>query len=129
MLIVVLLTILAGCKDEVSYTGQVKVTFESIPTNVNISISPLENADISIIGNLKINIQGTLTYELNPGNYILTVSASTFFPKVAFQIKAGQTTSIVYDPNNNGKVQWMKWVEMKWHGWFQTIIGLGANLF
>lgn len=100
LLIVVLLTILAGCKEEVSNTGQLKVTFLKISTDTNVSISPVENPQVIIAKSLKIDINGTLTYELNPGNYILTVSASSFFPQVGFQIKPGQTTSIVYDVNN-----------------------------
>ncbi|HAH23012.1 MAG TPA: hypothetical protein DCL77_04490 [Prolixibacteraceae bacterium] len=105
LFIVVLFSILAGCKDEISNTGQVKVTFESVPTNVDITISPVENPGIAIVQSLKIDINGIVTYDLNAGNYILEASGSAFFNNVGFQVKAGQTTSIVYDVHNVGKVQ------------------------
>ena len=107
MIILVLLAVMSGCKkDEISLTGQVKVTFINNPADLNLSISPAENPLVSIIGNLKVDNKGTVTYELNAGNYILTSSSLTFFPKVGFQIKAGETTVIVYDLTNSGSVQY-----------------------
>ena len=106
LIILVLLAVLSGCKkDEVSFTGQVKVTYINASSDLNISISPAENTQISIITNLKVDNKGTLTYDLNAGNYILTSSSLTFFPKVGFQIKPGETTVIVYDLTNSGQVQ------------------------
>ena len=106
LIILVLLAVLSGCKkDEVSFTGQVKVTYLNASSDLTISISPAENPQISIITNLKVDNKGTLTYDLNAGNYILTSSSLTFFPKVGFQIKPGETTEIVYDLTNSGQVQ------------------------
>ena len=106
LIILVLLAVLSGCKkNEVSFTGQVKVTYLNASSDLNISISPVENSQVSIIGNLKVDNKGTLTYDLNAGNYILTSSSLTFFPKVGFQIKPGETTVIVYDLTNSGQVQ------------------------
>jgi hypothetical protein len=100
------LAALSGCKkDEVSFTGQVKVTYLNASSDLNISISPVENSQVSIVTNLKVDNKGTLTYDLNAGNYILTSSSLTFFPKVGFQIKSGETTVIVFDLTNNGQVQ------------------------
>ena len=106
LVILVLLAVLSGCKkDEVSYTGQVKVTYLNASSDLNISISPVENSQVSIVGNLRVDNKGTLTYELNAGNYILTSSSLTFFPKVGFQIKPGETTVILFDLTNSGTVQ------------------------
>ena len=106
LIVLVLLAFMSGCKDdEVSYTGQVKVTYLNASSDLNISISPVENAQVSIVGNLKVDNKGTLTYDLNAGNYILTSSSLTFFPKVGFQIRPGETTVIVFDLTNSGQVQ------------------------
>lgn len=100
------LTIITGCeKDEPVTTGSVRITYTNHPSDLSVSISPVENTQISITDWLKPDSNGILTYDLNIGNYILTNSGSTFFSNVGFQIKAGQTTVINFGPDNTGHVQ------------------------
>jgi hypothetical protein len=106
VVVLLLLSVLQSCtKDEVSTTGTVKVTFVNHPTDLAVFISPAENSQIAITDWLKPDNNGTLTYNLNIGNYILTSSSSTFFPKIGFQIKAAETTVINFDSTNEGHVQ------------------------
>lgn len=106
LIILVLLAVLSGCKkDEDSLTGQVKISYANASADLTIAISPIENSQVSIVENLRVDNKGALTYELNAGNYILSSYSSTFFPKVGFQVKPGATTVIYFDPTNDGKVQ------------------------
>ena len=106
LIIITLLAVFTSCeKDKVSTTGSVKVTFTNHPTDLTAYFSPVDNTQIAITDWLKPDNNGTLTYDLNIGNYILTCSGSTFFPKVGFQIRAGETTQINYDSTNEGHVQ------------------------
>jgi hypothetical protein len=104
--VLLLLTLLSSCKkDDFLYTGKVKVTYTNHPTDLKVIFSPAENPELSITYWLIPDNNGTLVYELNGGNYILTSSSSTFFGPVGFQIKAGQTTVINFDSANVGRVQ------------------------
>jgi len=101
-----LLVIMSSCKkDEFTTTGSMKVTFTDHPSDLTVVISPVENSQIAIIDRLKPDSNGTLTYNLNIGNYILSSLSSTFFPKVGFQIRARETTVINFDSTNDGHVQ------------------------
>jgi len=92
-------------KEDLTSTGTLKVTFTNHPSDLSILISPAENSEIAICDWLKPDSNGTLTYNLNNGNYILTSSSSTFFPKVGFQIRTGETTLINFDSTKTGHVQ------------------------
>lgn len=106
LLLFLLIVITSSCKKEdFSTTGTLKVTFTNHPSDLIIVISPVENLQVSISDWLKPDSNGKLTYNLNSGNYILTCSSSSFFPRVGFQIKAGETTVINFDSTNNGHVQ------------------------
>lgn len=101
-----LFVMLSGCeKDALTTTGSLKVTFTHHPSDLTSLISPAENSQISICDWLKPDANGTLTYDLNNGNYILTSSSATFFPTVGFQIKAGETTEIIFKESNTGHIQ------------------------
>ena len=101
-----LVVIMSGCtKEDLTTTGTLKVAFTNHPSDLAVVISPAENLQIAICDWLKPDSNGTLTYNLNIGNYILTSSSSTFFPNVGFQIRAGETTLINFDSNNAGHVQ------------------------
>ena len=104
--LLLLLSVMQSCtKDEVSSIGTVKVTFVNHPSDLTVIISPVENSQIAITDWLTPDANGSLTYNLNPGNYILSSSGSTFFGKVGFQIKAGETTVVSFDSTNSGHVQ------------------------
>lgn len=105
-IIIILLTVLYSCqKDETFFSGTLKVTFTNHPADLMFFISPVENTQVPITDWLKPDNNGTLIYDINIGNYILTNSSSTFFPTVGFQIKSGKTTVINYDSTNEGHVQ------------------------
>jgi hypothetical protein len=104
--VLLLLTLLSSCKkDDFLYTGKVKVTYTNHPTDLNVYFSPAENPQLAITNWLKPDKNGTLEYDLNIGNYILTSSSTTFFGPVGFQIRAGKTTVINFDSSNAGNVQ------------------------
>ena len=106
LLLLLSIAVLSGCKkDEISTTGSVKITYANRPSDLTVLISPAENPQLAITDWLTPDSYGTLTYELNIGNYILISSSSTFFPNVGFQIKAGQTTEIKFGADNGGHVQ------------------------
>ena len=101
-----LIVVMSSCiKEDLTSTGTLKVTFTNHPSDLSILISPAENSEIAICDWLKPDSNGTLTYNLNNGNYILTSSSSTFFPKVGFQIRTGETTLINFDSTKTGHVQ------------------------
>lgn len=101
-----LIVIMSSCKkEELTTTGTLKITYTNHPSDLVVEISPAENSQIAITDWLKLAYNGTLTYNLNIGNYILTSSSFTFFPEVGFQIRAGETTIINFDSNNVGHVQ------------------------
>jgi hypothetical protein len=101
-----LLVMISGCKkDEFTTTGTLKVTYANIPSDLTMEITPAENSKIAISDWLKLDYNATLIYDLNIGNYILISSSTTYFPIVGFQIKAGQTTEINFDANNEGHVK------------------------
>ena len=96
-LLIVLLVIMASCgKEEVVLTGKLKVTYYNHPADFTITISPTENTSVDIVNNLLIGNNGTLTYELNAGNYLMRGSSVTsyFYTSKGFQIRAGETTEI-----------------------------------
>jgi len=104
--LLLLLAIMSSCqKDKLSTTGTLKVTFTNHPSDLAVMIGPAENSQIAISDWLKPDNTGTLTYNLNISNYILTSSSSTFFPIIGFQIRAGETTLINFDATNEGHVQ------------------------
>lgn len=104
--LVLLIGMLSGCtKDDWTTIGTLKVTFTNKPSNLVVAIFPLENSQIAITDWMSPDSKGELTYHLNRGNYILKCSSSIFFPNVGFQIRAGETTSILFDSNNEGHVQ------------------------
>lgn len=90
-------------KDEIATTGKVKVSFSSNATDIVVNIRPAENPDITI-KELEVNGSRIIEYELNAGNYILDPNSLTYFPNVGFQVRAGETTIIVYNQNNEGNV-------------------------
>ena len=101
-----LLSVLQSCSKEDLTTGKVKITYASTPTDLTIEISPAENPQISINNNVMKYNKGTLIYDLNIGNYILTSRSSEYFPKLGFQIRAGHTTVITFDTNRKGTVKY-----------------------
>ena len=101
-----LLSVLQSCSKEDLTTGKVKITYASTPTDLTIEISPAENPQISINNNVMKYNKGTLIYDLNIGNYILTSRSSENIGKVGFQIRAGNTTVITFDTNRKGTVQY-----------------------
>lgn len=104
--VLLLLSLLSSCKkDDFLYTGKVKVTYTNHPTDLNVYFSPAENPQLAITNWLNPDKNGTLEYDLNIGNYILTSSSTTFFGPVGFQIRAGKTTVINFDSSNAGNVQ------------------------
>lgn len=91
--------------DNLTSAGTLKVTFANHPNDLIVAISPAENEQLAISDWLKPDSNGALSYNLNVGNYVLTSSSSTFYPKVGFQIRAGQTTNINFDTTNEGHVK------------------------
>ncbi len=102
-----LLVMMSSCeKDEFTTSGTLKVTFTNHPDDLSVVITPAENSQIAITDWLNINSKGTLIHDLNIGNYVLiSSSATTYFSKVGFQIRAGKTTVINFDENNSGHAQ------------------------
>jgi len=105
LVVIVLLAVLSSCKKDDVYTGTLKVTYTNKPTDLTVYISPVENSELPITDWITPGSNGTFTYDLNAGNYILISSGSTYFPKVGFQIKAGKTTEIIFDSSNSGHVK------------------------
>lgn len=105
LIVIVLLAVFSSCKKDDVSTGSLKVTYTNHPTDLAVYISPAENAGLPITDWITTGSNGTFTYDLNAGNYILTSSSSTFFPIIGFQIKAGETTEIIFDSGNGGHVQ------------------------
>ncbi len=100
-----LTVVMSSCKkDDLTTTGTLKVTFTNHSRDLSILIRPAENSALAISDWLKPDSNGTLTYNLNNGNYILTSSGSTFSP-IGFQIRAGETTLIFFDSTNTGHVR------------------------
>jgi hypothetical protein len=95
---------MSSCKKDEVLTGSLKVTYINHPLDLAVFISPAENSALPITDWIKSDNNGTITYDLNAGNYILTSTSSTYFPKVGFQIKAGETTKINFDSTNEGHV-------------------------
>jgi ABC-type oligopeptide transport system substrate-binding subunit len=99
-LIIVLLAVMSSCgKEEVVLTGKLKVTYYNHSTNFSMIIRPAENTSVNIVDNLKFATgAGTLTYELNAGNYVLIAGGDNFTGanSTGFQIKAGETTEIIF---------------------------------
>lgn len=105
LVLMLLVAVLAGCeKDELSTTGTLKITYADKPADLYIRISPAENSQISIVDDLKASGSGATQLDLNYGNYILTSSSSNYYPKVAFQIRAGKTTTISFDSGRKPSV-------------------------
>lgn len=85
-------------KEEVVLTGELKVTYYNHPADFTLSISPTDNTSVDIVTGLLFGNSGTLTYELNIGNYVLhgfSITSYTHFDK-GFQIKAGETTEVTF---------------------------------
>lgn len=96
-LLIISLAILSSCqKDDVVLTGTLKVTYINHPKVFYFYICPAENPALDISHDLILDNNGTLTYELNAGNYILNGYGenSTYLSSRGFQIKAGVTTTI-----------------------------------
>ena len=105
LIILVLLAVMSGCKKDV-YTGSLKITFINHPSDLSVVIHPMENPNETITNNISLDAKGAASITLNPGNYIVQCSCiSTYYPSTGFQIKIGETTVIVYGPNNGGAVQ------------------------
>jgi hypothetical protein len=99
-LIIVLLAVMSSCgKEEIVLTGKLKVTYYNHPANFRMSISPADNTSVNIAENLMFeNNKGTLTYELNAGNYVFRDGENILgLYMKGFQIKAGETTEISLD--------------------------------
>jgi hypothetical protein len=106
LIIITLLVVMTSCKkDEVSNTGDVKVSYTNAPSDLYVKISPAENPEIVISDRLIRDNNGALTCKLNIGNYILNSYSSTFYPPVGFQVRPGETTVITFDASNSGHVQ------------------------
>lgn len=96
-LIIVLLAVMSSCgKEEVVLTGKLRVTCVNPSEYYEFYISPAENTLVTLIDHLTLDNKGTLTYELNAGNYVLKGSgfSSSSYIDHGFQIKAGETTEI-----------------------------------
>ena len=105
LIVIFLLAFMSSCKKDDVLTGSLKVTYMNHPLDLAVYISPAENSALPITDWIKSDNNGTITYDLNAGNYILTSISSTFFPKVGFQIKAAETTEIIFDYGNEGHVK------------------------
>ncbi len=97
---------MTSCKeDEISYTGDVKISYTNAPNDLYVKISPAENPQIVITDKLTRDNNGILTCKLNIGNYILQTYSSTYFAPTGFQIRPEETTVISFDSQNIGHVQ------------------------
>jgi len=75
-----------------------KVTYVNHPKVYYFYICPAENTTVQITSDLMLDNMGTLTYELNAGNYVLKgygENSNDSFSK-GFQIKAGEITAFNY---------------------------------
>lgn len=104
LIVIILLAVLSSCEKDDVLTGRLKVTYTNHPTDIAVYISPAENSELPITDWITTENNGTFKYDLNAGNYILTSTSSIYFPKVGFQIKAGETTEIIFDSGNEGHV-------------------------
>ena len=101
-----LLSVLQSCSKEDFTTGTVKITYAYPPNDLSIEISTVQNPQIAISGPWSYDKQGAKSYNLNIGNYLLTSKSSQNLPRVAFQVRAGQTTSIIFDIERGVRVQY-----------------------
>jgi hypothetical protein len=109
LLILALLSIsLSDCKKEDS-TGNLTITFQNHPGDLNIDIFILENTQIKLFSNLQPDSHGTLVKDLNPGNYYIVPSAVSLYPgtyrPIACQIQKNSNTIINYDSSNNPHIK------------------------
>lgn len=103
LIIIVLLAVMSGCKKDV-FTGSLKINFTNHPADLTVVIIPAENPVLPITSNLRPDANGVVSVTLNPGNYIVDCSSTTYFSETGFQIKPGETTTIYYGTNNSGVI-------------------------
>ena len=84
------------CDHDVSLTGKLSIVFNRVESNddeLTISLYNMDNDIRPIVKDL-ITKRGKLSVEINPGDYVTDTRG---YGNVAFQIRQGKTTKIIYD--------------------------------
>jgi hypothetical protein len=99
---------ISTCKKE-DLTGNINITFENHPGDLEIDIYMLENTQIALFSNLKPDSHGSFTKALNPDNYYFVPSAASIYPNtfspIACQIQPGGNTTVYYDHYNVARLR------------------------
>ncbi len=96
---------LTNCKDDIKLEGHLFVTFENIPSDLQVVIYSAYNEQTPIYKGV-LDKNGIFEHNLNIGDYILKpYSNSIFYTKIGFQIQQDKTIHIKYNASNIGKAE------------------------